>query len=428
MVSVKKLKSFKLYQLKKKIMMLREKKGYHTALISLYVPNSKNISDVTNYLKSEYGQAQNIKSKSNRKNVMDAITSIIAKLKMIKSIPEEGLAIFVGAIPTNGPGTEKMESYIILPPENINTFRYYCSSEFYLEPLEDMLTPKNVYGLVVIDRSGATFATLQGSTLNIKQNLTSGVPGKHGKGGQSQRRFERLIEQAADEFFTRAGEHMDDIFLPLLEGEEGNKLEGIIIGGGGPTKEKFASGDYFDYRLKDKILSIVDVGYSDEAGIKELIEKSQKLLENLQYMKERELVQEFINHIAKDDGLAIYGEEAVRKHLKMGAIDTVLVSENLDIRRVIVECENCGWTEKETMKSKKLDGFEDKISDVHCPKCNSSLVSITEDLDLIEDLGTIAEDMGSDIEIISADTEEGGQFWSGFGGIGAILRYRVGDF
>jgi peptide chain release factor subunit 1 len=414
--------------LKKKIEDIKDKKGYHTALISLYIPSSKSISDVTNYLKDEYSQASNIKSKSNRKNVMDAITSIIARLRMIKNVPEDGIAVFVGAIPTNGPGTEKLENYFIIPPAEISTFRYYCSSEFYLEPLREMLTPKNVYGLVVIDRSGATFATLQGSSLKIIQNMSSAVPGKHGKGGQSQRRFERLIEQAAHEFFTRAGEHMNNIYLPLLEGEEGNTLEGIIIGGAGPTKEKFAEGDFFDYRLKEKILTIVDVGYSDESGIKELIRKSESLLENLQYMTERELVQKFINNIAKDNGLSIYGEEEVRKFLKMGAVDTIMVSENLDIVRITIECDNCGWKEKETLKPNKVSQFEEKISDMHCPECNSSLVSITEEIDLIEDLGKIADDMGSDIEIISADTEEGGQFWSGFGGIGAILRYKVKNY
>jgi len=420
-------KSFELYLLKKRIDILKKKKGYHTALISLYIPGNKTLSDVTNYLKNEYGQASNIKSKSNRKNVMDAITSIIAKLKVIKTLPEEGIAIFVGAIPTNGAGTEKLESYIVLPPENITTFRYYCSSEFYLDPLIEMLRPKNVFGLIVIDRSGATFATLQGSTLNIVQNISSAVPGKHGKGGQSQRRFERLIEQATSEFFIRAGEHMNKIYLPLLEGEEGNKLEGIIIGGSGPTKEKFAESNVFDYRLKEKIISIVDVGYNDEAGIKELIKKSEDLLENFQFIKERNLVQKFMMHIAKDTGYAIYGEEEIRKYLNMGAIDVLLLSENLDYIRVQIECNNCGWNEEQTMRSQEFSKFEDKISDIHCPKCNSSLISVKSKVDLIEYLGNLAESVGTRVEIISGSTEEGGQFWAGFGGLGAILRYKVED-
>jgi len=423
----KESKSYDLYLLKKRIEVLKKKKGYHTALISLYIPPQKLISDVVGYLKNEYSQASNIKSKSNRKNVMDAITSIIAKLKVLKSIPEDGIAIFVGAIPTNGPGTEKMESYLVIPPEIINTFRYYCSSEFYLDPLIEMLRPKSVYGLIAIDRSGATFATLQGSKLTIIQTITSGVPSKHGKGGQSQRRFERLIDQAAHEFFTRAGEYINSIYLPLLEGEEGNQLEGILIGGPGPTKDKFANSQFFDYRLKEKILDIIDIGYSDEAGIKEIIRKSESFLKNLQFLKERKIVQKFMGHIAKDSGLAIYGEEEVRKYLKMGAVDTILISENLDITRLFIECNNCGWKEKKTLNSNEVSDYENKISKMHCPKCNSSLLSIVEKIDLVENLGTIAERVGTNIEVISSSTEEGGQFWQGFGGIGAILRYKINE-
>ena len=45
--------------------------------------------------------------------------------------------------------------------------------------------------------------------------------------------------------------------------------------------------------------------------------------------------------------------------------------------------------------------------------------------DLIEDLANIAEDLGSSVEIISTETEEGSQLYRAFGGIGAILRYNV---
>jgi len=36
----------------------------------------------------------------------------------------------------------------------------------------------------------------------------------------------------------------------------------------------------------------------------------------------------------------------------------------------------------------------------------------------------MAEDVGSEVEIISTETEEGMQLLRAFGGVGAILRYR----
>jgi peptide chain release factor subunit 1 len=61
------------YDLKRQIEELKTCKGKHTELISLYVPPSKQISDVTAYLKNEFSQSQNIKSKTTRKNVLSAI-------------------------------------------------------------------------------------------------------------------------------------------------------------------------------------------------------------------------------------------------------------------------------------------------------------------------------------------------------------------
>ncbi|MFW9970729.1 MAG: hypothetical protein ACFFDF_11070 [Candidatus Odinarchaeota archaeon] len=62
---------------------LKEKRGFQTELISLYIPPNKPISDVTNYLKDEISQSQNIKSKHTQKNVLDSISSIKGQLAKI---------------------------------------------------------------------------------------------------------------------------------------------------------------------------------------------------------------------------------------------------------------------------------------------------------------------------------------------------------
>jgi peptide chain release factor subunit 1 len=44
---------------------------------------------------------------------------------------------------------------------------------------------------------------------------------------------------------------------------------------------------------------------------------------------------------------------------------------------------------------------------------------------IIDELGDISETTGTDVEILSAETEEGEMLFSTFGGIVAILRYRL---
>jgi peptide chain release factor subunit 1 len=45
--------------------------------------------------------------------------------------------------------------------------------------------------------------------------------------------------------------------------------------------------------------------------------------------------------------------------------------------------------------------------------------------DVIDDFVDMAEEVGSEVELVSTETEEGMQLFRAFGGIGAILRYRV---
>ena len=102
-----------LFRLKKTLMTLASKEGRGTELVSLYVPPGKQISDVLNTLRDEYGTASNIKSTTTRKNVMDAIVKVQQRLKLFKEPPENGLVIFCGAIPQNGAGSERIETYVI---------------------------------------------------------------------------------------------------------------------------------------------------------------------------------------------------------------------------------------------------------------------------------------------------------------------------
>lgn len=68
---------------KNQIMELKNKKGSHTELVSLYIPFNKKISDISNYLKKEIAQSRNIKTKIIRKNVINSISSILGQLPYI---------------------------------------------------------------------------------------------------------------------------------------------------------------------------------------------------------------------------------------------------------------------------------------------------------------------------------------------------------
>ncbi len=176
------------YRLKRNLDRLTAREGRGTELVTLYVPPGRQISEVVAMLNNEYGTASNIKSNTTRKNVQDAITRVTQRVKLFKKVPENGLVLFCGAIPQNGPGSEKIELYIISPPEPIQIYLYRCDARFHTEHLQEFLKEKETYGIIVLDSAHASFATVRGKKLDVVKQVTSGIPGKFRAGGQSQQR------------------------------------------------------------------------------------------------------------------------------------------------------------------------------------------------------------------------------------------------
>ncbi|RLI43758.1 peptide chain release factor 1 [Candidatus Bathyarchaeota archaeon] len=410
--------SLEKFRLKRALDRLAAKEGRGTELVSLYVPPGRQISEVVAMLKQEHGTAANIKSDATRKNVQDAIVKVMQRLKLFKKVPENGLVIFSGAIPQNGPGSERIETYTIVPPEPIQVYLYRCDSRFHIEHLQDFLRERETYGIIVIDSSATTFATLRGRRLEIVQEITSGVPGKHRAGGQSARRFERQREAKLLNYFKRIGNHANDIFLSIPD------LKGVIIGGPGPTKNDFEKGSYLHYTLKDKIIATLDTAYVGEQGVEEIMERAPEIMQRVRYVEEKKIMQEFLYEIGHDTGLATYGESEVKRCLEEGAVKTLLLSEALNMVRATVKCTSCEYVKQETMKAEETIKFQQDISEQTCPKCKAPALQLTEVKDVIDELAELAEQVGTDVEIISIETEEGQMLKKSFGGIAAILRFK----
>lgn len=405
--------SVELHRLKKEIEFLEGKKGRGTELITLYIPPEKNLADVMAQMREEYSQAMNIKSARTRKNVLSAIEVIMQRLKLFKRPPERGMVLLAGVVPR---GTkDKMEVYIIEPPQTITTYLYRCDSRFLLDPIKEMLEERGSYGLLLVDRNEATIGMLRGKRIETVRRIISNVPRKHGRGGQSQRRFERLIEIAAHEYFKRVGEKASEVFLNEPE------LKGIIVGGPGPTKEFFVNADYLHHEVKKKVIGVVDTSYTDEFGLTELVDKAGELLEEMEIVREKKLVQRFLQEVVKERGLASYGIEEVRRYLNMGAVEVLLFSEDVESYRAKIVCGSCGYEEERTTPD--LRRLEQELASEKCRKCGEVALSIDSFRSTLEELKELADQTSAQVEVISTETEEGQQLRS-FGGIAALLRYR----
>jgi peptide chain release factor subunit 1 len=301
---------------------LKKWSAHATILLSLYIPPGRPIGDVLALLRQEMSVAENIKLKKTRNSVEWALSAAYDRLSKIPKIPENGLALFAGMNPDTGESTVVM----LVPPEKIQVFFYRTDKYFHTEFLEEIVTESAVAGLLLVERDAATIGLLKGNKLEIVEEMEAYIPGKHHKGGQSQRRFDRIIEQMVEEFYKKVGERANNVFLPLYEQ---GKLKLIVLGGPGYAKQDFLAGNYLDYRLKQIIApELIDVSYQGEVGLRELISKAGDLLEKYEYAESLKTLEEFKYHLAKDDGLVVYGEEEVKLALEQGVLKTLIVSES----------------------------------------------------------------------------------------------------
>ena len=401
--------SEKMYVLKKQLKQLEQYHGSGTELISVYIPAGSPVHEMGNKLREEMSQASNIKSKSTKLNVLGALERIMNHLKLYRKTPENGIAVFAGNISDN-PAKTDIELFTVEPPEKLNIGAYRCDSRFFLDPLQAMLGSVDSYGIVVLDGREATVAMVKGTNISVIQRLNSTAHAKIRKGGQSARRYERLIEEQIEVYYKRVGNAMDNAYLK----NEASIVKGVIVGGPGPTKENFMKMKPFNYQLK--VLGVVDTGYTDEYGIREVLAKSENIIAEQETVKEKILIDRFIKEVVSD-GLATYGEAQVREAIQSRQAEKVLLSEGLAHTSVSYLCPSCQNTERKVTREKPEETMQ-------CGKCGSTMRAQKKE-PLIDELTDLCHQMEIPVEIVSTSSVEGNQFLTGFGGIGAILRYKT---
>jgi peptide chain release factor subunit 1 len=399
------------YEFRKVIEELKDYRGSGTQLVTIYVPPDRLISDVVAHVTQEHSEASNIKSKDTRTSVQDALKSIKDRLKYYDTKPpENGMVLFSGAIDTGGGRSDMITRVLENPPQPIQSFRYHCDSEFLTEPLEEMLTDKGLFGLIVLDRREANVGWLRGKRVEPVKSATSLVPGKQRKGGQSAQRFARLRLEAIDNFYQEVAGMANDLFVP-----ERHELDGILVGGPSPTKDEFLDGDYLHHELQDHVLGKFDVAYTDESGLYDLVDAASEVLAEREILQDKQVMEEFFEEL-HDGDRATYGFQQTRENLMMGAVDRLLISEDLRKDVIVYDCPG-GRTEYE---------FVDTTEEASGHECPDGTVVDGEREDAIDHLMELADQRGSETVFVSTDFEKGEQLLNAFGGVAGILRYSTG--
>ena len=408
--------SVKQHKLRKLIAYLSNQNGRDKEFLSLYIPPGSSMEGIIADLKDESDSA-NTKYENDRNvrnRLQDTLKNMIQFLKIQTEIPKNGLAVFAGSFSNEKSEESNVEE--INPPEPITAYNCEVDDHFHLEPLRDMLRNQKVVGLLALDSKEASFGVLNGERFEFIENITSGVHGKSGKGGSSQRRYERERDMAVTQFFHRVGEHAAKSFL------EDYEVVALLVGGPGTTKEDFLKGGFLHYELENALLNTVDTQSAGKEAVKEVLDKSCEVLKNMCTPEERMIVQRLLASMGKDDGLAIYGLDMVLDSLKKGEAEVALVTDDADVTQIVAVCRKCGLSKAETATKELKIQTVQQMKSSPCERCNAVDYEM-EEKDIIDVLEDEASRTNARVEVISSESEEKGKL-TALGGFAALLRYK----
>ncbi|EKD00315.1 translation release factor [Trichosporon asahii var. asahii CBS 8904] len=414
--------AIEIWRYRKMLNMLAASRGAGTSCITLILPPRSQISQASNMLTTEYGTASNIKSRVNRLSVLSAITSTQQKLKLYNRVPDNGLCVFVGTV-LNEEGKEKKISFALEPFKPINTSLYMCDSRFHVEALEELLETDSKWGFIIMDGNGSLFGTLSGNTREVLYKFNVDLPKKHGRGGQSALRFSRLREEARRNYVRKVAELAVQHFIT----NDKVNVAGLVLAGSAELKTDLSSSDLFDGRLLAKVVKVVDVSYGGENGFNQAIELAADSLANVKFVQEKKLIQKYFDEIALDTGKYCFGISDTLKALDMGAVETLIVWEQLDtIRNTLRNAAG----EEVVVFSKPDDKDREQFID---KSTGNEMEMVKDPQPLLEWFAEEYKNFGATLEFVTNKSQEGSQFVKGFGGIGGLLRYKVafedmGDF
>ena len=218
--------------------------------------------------------------------------------------------------------------------------------------------------IVVVDDGEADIALVREYGVDVIANI------RHNLGGK---RYTANREAEEMKFFH-------DLAKTMIEIMEREKVDKAIVAGPGFVKENFYKFLQESYPELAKRVVIEDTSVTGRTGIYEVIRRGivDKVYHENRVAKEIQLVERVIEEIAKN-GLAAYGIGEVEEGANYGAIETLLILDEL-------------------LKG----GMRERI----------------------EQLMEFVRQMRGNIVIVSSE-HEGGEKLKALGGIAALLRYRV---
>ena len=179
-----------------------------------------------------------------------------------------------------------------------------------------------------MDEEESTIGIITDVSIDVIASLRSNLPSKM----EEENRDSRVLE-----YFSRIARVVSKIVSET-------EIVGIIIGGPGFMKHSFK--EYLNEKVKIGIPTyLIGTSSATISGLREVMRSTliKKLANEYKVMKDAELVEKLIIEISRGSNRVTYGLEQVKKALIYGAVEKLLVLDDLflendEIQEIISEC------------------------------------------------------------------------------------------
>lgn len=126
--------------------------------------------------------------------------------------------------------------------------------------------------------------------------------------------------------------------------DEKPNVTGLVVAGGASLKNDLQNSDLFDKRLNNIVLASLDIAYGMDQGLQNAITLAQDVLTNVKFVQEKQIIGKFFENIALDTGMITFGVEDTMKAMEVGALEQMLLYENIEVTRYEVKNPSTGET------------------------------------------------------------------------------------
>ncbi len=354
------------YELHDRIDRLSDAETDRDILVSRAVPPGASIGETRQPVEADYAKADQLDERSFPRPLVDALEAVRRELNEYDAVPANGLAVYAGEV------DGELQTVVFDDlPEPIADATYEHANEFDLDPLAAVTEPSSTHGLLVVERGGAALGRLDDDGVEVIDSFDSDVPGKASAGGQSAERFDRDRERQKRDFFDTVADRAAQSFL------DDDPVDSVLLGGTTGTIEAFREEADIDHRLEDRLVDTeFAVEYATKQGLRQLAEKGQEHLDERDRETARAHLDRFFSGIRDESEPVAYGRDEVDDALTYDAVETLLLSTDLDGQQLQM------WGER-------------------------------------------AEDQGGETVVVPDDFADGDRFADAFDGIGALLRFPI---